>query len=87
MLPVRCYSCNKVLGHLEEDLNEWKEKHPGQALLGFYEEFRIARLCCRKILLTYHNEDNLAHQHTVAEIPSSVRLQPSTKFPQLYKAV
>jgi DNA-directed RNA polymerase subunit N (RpoN/RPB10) len=87
MLPIRCYSCNKVLGNLEGCLTAWKEAHPGEPLLGFYEEYRIVRLCCRKILLTYHNEDTLAHQHTLAEIPSSVRLQPSTTFPQLYRAV
>ena len=91
MLPVRCYTCNKVLGHLEQDLQKWIHEHitKGQkdSLEDFYDTNNIRRLCCRKILLTYHNENYLKHSHSQQEIPSSVTLQKSSPYTQLYRAV
>jgi len=87
MLPVRCFTCNKVLGHLEHDLQTWKKENTDKNLLPFYESHQIVRLCCRKVLLTYYNEDDFLHQHHVAEIPSSIKVQPSTPFTQIYRAV
>lgn len=53
MLPVRCYTCNKVLGHLEKVLTHYRETHPHETLFSFYQKYRIERYCCQRILLTY----------------------------------
>lgn len=49
-VPIRCYSCNKVLGHLqrpyEEELRQG-HKTPGQVL----DDLGIKRECCRMNML------------------------------------
>ena len=42
VLPVRCFTCNKVLGHFA-----------GQTIdLEFIQKQNIQRYCCKKILMT-----------------------------------
>jgi DNA-directed RNA polymerase subunit N (RpoN/RPB10) len=47
MLPIRCFSCNKVIGHYFFIFKEWKNNY-----LDFFEKYDIDRYCCRKIFLT-----------------------------------
>ena len=46
MLPVRCFSCNKVLGHFSDHFEK------GEITKQFLETHNIRRYCCKKILLT-----------------------------------
>eukprot|EP00389_Voromonas_pontica_P011062 GDKH01016890.1.p1 GENE.GDKH01016890.1~~GDKH01016890.1.p1 ORF type:complete len:77 (+),score=3.13 GDKH01016890.1:154-384(+) len=51
IIPVRCFTCGKVIGHLWE---KWltilqQEKSEGQAL----DELGLTRYCCRRMLLTH----------------------------------
>lgn len=46
MLPVRCFSCNKVLGHFSDHFEN------GEITKQFLEDHNITRYCCKKILLT-----------------------------------
>jgi DNA-directed RNA polymerase subunit N (RpoN/RPB10) len=58
MLPVRCFTCNKVIGQFEIELALFKKKHehlPEEQIpfVEFFEAYRITRYCCRKIFLTH----------------------------------
>lgn len=53
MLPVRCFSCNKVLGHLDHVFKEYRQKNDD--LAPFFETYSIRKYCCRKIFLTNVN--------------------------------
>jgi len=58
MLPVRCFTCNKVIGCYEFPLESFKKKYAFQKeedmpYTEFFDEFRITRYCCRKIILTH----------------------------------
>lgn len=58
MLPVRCFTCNKVIGRYEFELIAFQKKNAHVAeeelpYLEFFQEFGITRYCCRKIFLTH----------------------------------
>lgn len=44
MIPVRCFTCGKVLGHLYY-IKEFNEDE--------FKTHSIKRYCCKKILMTY----------------------------------
>lgn len=66
MLPIRCYTCNKVLGNLEIPLEQFIKKNENPleprilhqrslkniCLMEFYDHHMIRRYCCKRILLT-----------------------------------
>ena len=50
LLPIRCFTCGKVIGHLWKEL---KEKVKGDDdFQKFFEEKGIRRYCCRQVLMT-----------------------------------
>ncbi|AFZ79100.1 DNA-directed RNA polymerase II, subunit N/8 kDa, putative [Theileria equi strain WA] len=51
IIPVRCFTCGKVIGHLwEKWLEMLKENVPeGQAL----DDLGLTRYCCRRMILTH----------------------------------
>ena len=65
MLPVRCYTCNKVLGHLDQALERSKENLPE-----LFRLYRIERYCCRRILLAHVADPNLS---SPAQLPATVQ--------------
>ncbi len=50
IIPVRCFTCGKVIGQLYEKYSQLTDKgvSPSDAL----EELKIHRYCCRRIMLT-----------------------------------
>ncbi|MFX0085694.1 MAG: DNA-directed RNA polymerase subunit N [Candidatus Hodarchaeota archaeon] len=51
MIPIRCYTCGKVIAHLYDDfLNGLKEGKEASELL---DEFGLNRYCCRRMLITH----------------------------------
>lgn len=46
MLPIRCFTCNKVLGHFSDYIENNKID------VEFFKKFDIKRYCCKKVLLT-----------------------------------
>ena len=46
MLPIRCFSCNKILGQYSDAFDEKKIN------ITFLKNNNIERYCCQKILLT-----------------------------------
>lgn len=52
-VPVRCFSCNKVVGHLYD---EFSRRHSGNDRCGeLLTELGLHRVCCRRIFLTHAN--------------------------------
>lgn len=46
MLPIRCFTCNKILGHLCDAIESYHKPLD----VTFYKNHNIQRYCCRKIL-------------------------------------
>ena len=56
MLPVRCFTCNKVIGQFQDQFDNFKKQFPNQDNINykpFFEEYNINRICCRKIFITH----------------------------------
>lgn len=91
MLPVRCFTCNKVLGNLERSFQMWKREvqydpqDSDASLLPFFEAHRISRYCCRRILLTCH-DNTVASPAQSSSLPSTITVQEKAAFPSLYLA-
>ena len=49
IIPVRCFSCGKVIGHLYEDFKRRVKagKNPKKAL----DDLGVERYCCRAVFL------------------------------------
>jgi DNA-directed RNA polymerase subunit N (RpoN/RPB10) len=50
MLPVRCFTCGKVLANKEETFNKLKKE--GKINKEIFEYLKLDRYCCRRMLLT-----------------------------------
>ena len=51
MIPIRCYTCGKVIAHLYDDfLKGLKEGVEAGELL---DGFGLTRFCCRRMLITH----------------------------------
>lgn len=56
MLPVRCFTCNKIIGRYDQVFQNFKQKFIDEKSIPykeFFEEHNIQRYCCRKIFMTY----------------------------------
>ena len=51
LVPVRCFSCNKVIGSSYEEFIERKEK--GEDPAEVMNDLGIKRYCCRKIFVSH----------------------------------
>lgn len=50
MIPVRCYTCGKVISDVWEEYKERiKHEDPGKVL----DDLGIKRYCCRRMILTH----------------------------------
>ena len=49
IIPVRCWSCNKPIGHLWEQFQEKLEK--GEEKKKALDELGLERYCCRALFL------------------------------------
>ena len=51
MIPVRCFTCGKVIGDKWEDFK--KEIAEGEEVGKILDELKIKRYCCRRILISH----------------------------------
>ena len=51
LIPIRCFSCNKVIGGSYEELIERKEN--GEDPAEVMNDLGIKRYCCRKIFVSH----------------------------------
>jgi len=49
IIPVRCFSCGKPIGHLWKEFKERTDK--GEDAKIVFEELGLERYCCRSIFL------------------------------------
>ena len=51
IVPVRCFSCGKVIGDKWEEFNERVEggENPGKVL----DDLGVTRYCCRRMLMSH----------------------------------
>ena len=60
MFPVRCFTCNKVLGHYWTQLEQFRRDHPHEEerdYVSFFQKLGLRRYCCKKIFMTYTDTD------------------------------
>ena len=50
MVPIRCFSCGKVLGQLHEEFKKRVEK--GEKAGEVLDDLKVKRYCCRRMLFS-----------------------------------
>ena len=53
IIPVRCFSCNNPVSRHYLDVLEFKKQNKDKKLKQFFEEKKIEKYCCRRMLLTH----------------------------------
>lgn len=51
IIPVRCFTCGKVIGHLWEDYK--KRVDAGEDKTKVMDDLGLKRYCCRSVFLTH----------------------------------
>ncbi len=53
IIPIRCFTCGKVIGHMFEEFKNRTEngEDPGKIL----DELGLKRYCCRRMLISHVN--------------------------------
>jgi DNA-directed RNA polymerase subunit N len=51
IIPIRCFSCGKVVGHMWKEFNERKEK--GEDPKKILDDLGITRYCCRALFVSH----------------------------------
>jgi DNA-directed RNA polymerase subunit N (RpoN/RPB10) len=51
MIPVRCFTCGKVLGNLENKFDTMLQQ--GKEKKEIFEELRLTRYCCKMVMISY----------------------------------
>ena len=67
MLPIRCFTCGKVLGNKYERFNTYKDKEQA------YKDLGIQRYCCKTILLTSIDTSEFMQDYT--QFPECITLK------------
>lgn len=70
LLPIRCYTCGKVLANLTTQWEQYQKESPNDWKL-FFEKYKIQRYCCKRIFMTQVPDPN--HSKTFM-LPSSITL-------------
>lgn len=83
MLPVRCYTCGKVLSHLQNQWETHQKEHPND-WSPFFSIYSIRRYCCRRVLMGHVPDKNQEHLHILPE--SVVLAEESDKIVRFYLA-
>ena len=78
MIPIRCFTCGKVLGNKWERFCQYEDK-----TLAF-KEMRIERYCCKRILLTTIDTFEITSQYNT--LPDIVSLKLETNTNIIHKA-
>lgn len=79
LFPVRCYTCNKLIGHLWERYKRQLEEEEGTSGK-ILDEMGMKRYCCRRMFLTFVDLiDNVLEYEGVKE--------PQNEIVRCYKAI
>ena len=79
LLPVRCVTCNKVLGNLQNPIEE--DLALGSKFVEVFSKYKIDRYCCRRSIYTtinvideYANYEKLPQTVKIGEWKAGVRV-------------
>ena len=51
-IPIRCFTCNKTLGHLSDHIDNLKKINEFPPNNTFFQMYGIRRYCCKMILMS-----------------------------------
>lgn len=70
MYAIRCFSCNKVLGHL---WLQWERRIAnGEDKASVLDDMKVKRYCCRRMLLTNPDAMNLVSEFGDRHKPADI---------------
>jgi len=71
LLPIRCYTCGKVLAQLTNQWEKYKKelKEGEENWLPFFVKHNIRRYCCKRVLMAQVPDPNY---DVVYDLPSSI---------------
>ena len=55
IIPIRCFTCNKTLGHLVPEIEALRETKAFPPNPDFFKTYGIKRYCCKTILISSVN--------------------------------
>ena len=68
IIPVRCFTCGKVVGNMLGRYNDLKEA--GMNDVAVYKELKLQRICCKRMLMTCVSASDQMSCYT--ELPNKV---------------
>lgn len=68
IIPVRCFTCGKVVGHMLGRYNDLKEA--GMNDVDVYKTLGLRRICCKRMLMTCVSASDQMSCYT--ELPDKV---------------
>lgn len=79
-LPIRCFTCNKTLGHFSNLIQEMKDNNDYPPNETFYKDNKIERYCCKAILCS---SVNIFEKNHVVRDESFYKLKNSIEVPRI----
>tara|TARA_B100000686_G_scaffold354597_1_gene465718 strand:- start:4118 stop:4369 length:252 start_codon:yes stop_codon:yes gene_type:complete len=66
LIPVRCFTCGKVIGHLEDVFKDLSKKMDTKDV---FDKLGIRRICCKRMLISHVDliEDIQKYEQTKIE--------------------
>ena len=89
MLPVRCFTCNKVIGRFQDVYDAFLKTHNhdnkqlSENFVDFFQRHGITRYCCRKIFLTHID----IYQHCTPFQHEMIECRSQSEIPVIYRAI
>lgn len=65
ILPIRCYTCGKVLANLTKQWEQYKQDNNNDNWLPFFQKYNIQRYCCKRVLLSHVPDPNHNKHYTL----------------------
>ena len=66
LFPIRCLTCNKVIGHMHRIYESMKENHTNDEI---FNKLKVIRYCCKRMFLSHINYFDMYNQYDKASFP------------------
>ncbi len=66
LFPIRCLTCNKVIGHMHRIYESMKENHTNDEI---FNKLKVIRYCCKRMFLSHINYFDMYSQYDKASFP------------------
>lgn len=82
-LPVRCFTCNKVIGQYETRFEKClssiqDEKEREKKIVEFYDTYNITRQCCKRMFTTVNILDTVLQYSQLENRFQKLNIQKKT---------